>query len=294
MYLERDVELFISKVETGFSITNTIKLQPLSGISIDPSNTFSRLNPPAVYTNVNRNIRQTIEVAGEVSLKFSTYLNLETPSLSYLWEGLLGSTTSFPITEHSITDTAELPKFYVYLKYGNYFIKLTDSVVESCTISYEKNSILKISWSLLCNKIEETISGPTNFAYYQPVHKKLLVLKVEEQEIPTTNFTFSINNSLEPFKRKKVGEIGACNKILVNSTTTKFDFQAYFRNSYIASIFENYMSSSEEVNQQKNYKVYIEDQLFLNFSNVIVFIPSINIDYISTISVNGVCKNTAY
>ena len=294
MYLERDAELFISKVKTGFNASNTIKLNFLSGISISPSNTFSRTKVPAVYQNINRNVRQALELAGEVSLSFSTYLDLDTPSLSYLWEGLLGASTLFPLTEYSITDTVSLPKFYVYLKYGSYFMELSNTVVESCSITYTKNSIIKVSWKLLSNKIEETLNGPITFSYYQPTHKKLLVLKVENQEVPTTDFTFSITNTLEPIKRKKLGEVGSCAEILVSNTTTKFDFQAYLRNSYIKGIFESYTNSSENINEQKNYKVYIEDELFLNFNNVIVFIPSINIDYISTISISGVCKNIAY
>lgn len=181
LFFERELEVYVSSVDTGFTADNTVKLAILAGSSIDydikKENTYNykiESSPDRVGSKVNLGYTNPV-------FKFKTYAKpiLDGGNttavehlLLYSLTGTVGTETASTYTT-SFATTHKLPELYFYIKLDTIIYKISNAIVKSAAFKIDIKDLLTISWNTVGLNLEKVDSVPDTFSDYSNSTKYL-------------------------------------------------------------------------------------------------------------------------
>lgn len=154
--LERDVQLFVSSQNTGF--TDTRKILPLSGYTLNQDVNLTKVQRTGLSGTFSRGYRSVfVNNVIRASAGITHYLNpFATGDCSEkpLWTGLLGNDSGISTAGNTLTMTTEfsnlksLQEGTVWLKYPLNTFRMNNTVVEGVDIEFGTDSFPRASWTI--------------------------------------------------------------------------------------------------------------------------------------------------
>jgi len=154
--LKRDLELYVSTVDTGFTTSNTYKISVMDNFSW---NTLSRSSKSDIKRISDTPERLPFTVTDEISpttLKMTTYakpvMNGGNHSCveKLLFDSLCGAATTEGASEYSLgfASVNELIPLYIYISLDGNNYKLSGSVVKTADFKFSIDTLTSIDWNI--------------------------------------------------------------------------------------------------------------------------------------------------
>lgn len=220
----RDVEVYISTVDTGFTVDNTAKISILGGYNINTksNNSSSDINrisdtPARIGFNVTDEINP-------VTFNFSTYAkpfidgSSNINCVEKLLYDSLGGIASTPAPANYTVNFGKvntLIPIFIFIAYNDKYYKLSQAVVEQVKISFNIDKLTMIDWNIqaqtytIVNSLPDTYSD--NTSELPQIKNKLSIVQIDPEfitpslgwiDFPVTGGSLTIKNKVQFPQRK--------------------------------------------------------------------------------------------
>lgn len=253
LFFQRDVEAYISTVSTGHTTDNTVKINILSGSSIDYSTKIQDTYEYKISNSPNRLNEKVILGSTAPILRFITYpkpyKNTNVTSveklLLYSLTGSLGTETINDYTTQFIS-TNKLPELFIFIKFGSLIYKISNSVVKSAELKFDIGEILTISWELVGLSVQTVTTVPTIYTDYTAIgnyiKSNFTTIVTDVGTLPAISGTFKFINAVEIAERNTLN-IRAIQYLdhYVKQRDIELDFIGYLKTGVVdnKSLFDN-------------------------------------------------------
>ena len=262
LFFERDLELYISTVDSGFTTDNTVKLSALSGSSLSYKTKTQDIYNYKIDDSPDRLKEKILTGFSQPTFKFRTYAkpyndtNIKAVEklLLYSLTGNLGteSPSNYTIT---FTSSNKLPELYIYIKYDTLIYKLSNAVVRLAEYNIDIDKSLEISWDLVARGLENVSSTPNTYTdntdklgFVKNKFSKISLLLNSSSNtgiIPFISGNLKIINDVKIVDRNTLDQ--RANQLLnhyVMSRSIYLDFNTYLRtgNVSVAELFDTIQS----------------------------------------------------
>lgn len=268
IYFEREIEIYISTVDTGFTTDNTTKLPILAGASIDYSTITNNSYNYKISDSPERLNEKILSGITPPEISFSTYAKpfLDTPNITAVEKLLLNSllantgTESASDYETSFTSTNVLPELYIFISFNNLVYKISNVVVKSAIYNIEIDRPVFIEWKLVGLTIESTSSAPGTYTDYTTninfLKSKLSTVTMEigaiTSQLPIVSGKLRLLNSVQVVKRDTLDVRGVQNLgHYVKNRTVEFNLVSYLKTgttNNIKDLFDSINTSLDYTN----------------------------------------------
>jgi len=293
MFLQRDLILYVSTVDTGFTESNTYKLRTLEGIDFDTSVSVSETNTNVINYSLERTAKPYAEARGEATVSFSTYFKYIGQDYSdlLLWNSLTATDNVFPNISFDGANTYQLPQLYVWFEFDGAIYKLSDAVVQQANFKNNVSNIPTMAWTLVGLNLEKVTTVPDTFldfteARTYTVGKKSIVA-IDDIKFPVTSLEITYTNSLIVRNRPVLGELASPTDIYTNELDIKISLSVYLGNNYLKNLYDTRLSNDVELDATNAIKVELSDNFIFNFPEVKLFLPSLTSGDIMSLELTG-------
>lgn len=262
-FLERNAELYVSSVTSGWNSGNTDKIPLKAGFSYNAESVNSSVLRNSIKEN--RGLVGTTYSSKEsiISFNFSTYI---TPTDSgcaerTLWQALSQTVDRYSYLEVNLlnTNTASAKEFTIWVSYqnGNTY-RFDNCVITSVDIDGGINNLGSITWTGRARAI-------TNLGNVTPAHatqtlsnyvlNKLSTINItlpspyNSYTIPLIDSSVTISNDINFIYRTKIGDITRISGQEIVRRTVAGDFSGYLRANpkHSAELLDDLMQLSENL-----------------------------------------------
>lgn len=178
LFFEREIELYVSTVSTGFTTSNTVKLAVLSGTSIDYKEKRESKYDYKIQNTPERINEEIIVGYTNPRLSFSTYAKPyndttnDTCVEKLLLESLMGQVGTEAPSSYTINFASvnQLPEVYLWLKIGaNVVYYIANAVVKSAEYKLEIDKLVTIDWEVVGRNMQLISTVPDTFTDYSNI-----------------------------------------------------------------------------------------------------------------------------
>lgn len=246
--LERNAQLYVSNVTSGWSSANTDRILLKQGFSYEVDKVVASYIREGIQSDISRVPKHFSEKEPLVKFSFSTYINpIAGVSCSerYLWQGLSDTSGFTPGASYleidftnTNTATSKLLTIWVAFENGNVY-RLENCVIESATIDGDIKAIAAIEWSGTATSITNLglASGNTPAHTSQPFDNCVinkfstldLTFNSTPYTIPLIDVNIDIKNNINYVYRNKLGEIASIVGHYTSSREVMGDFSGYLK-----------------------------------------------------------------
>lgn len=192
LFFERDIELFVSTVSTGFTTDNTVKLAVLEGSSITYKHVIQENYNYKIEETPNRISDKIVTGFGSPEFSFETYCKPyndttnDTTVEKLLLYSLTGSLGTEDTNDYTLNFTAthSLPELFLFIKYDNLVYKISNAVVKEAKYKVNIDKILTISWKLIGLSLVSGATIPGTFTDYTNINN---FIKCKQSNVTITN-----------------------------------------------------------------------------------------------------------
>lgn len=293
---KRDLDLYISTVDTGFTADNTAKISILDNYSITTNSRSSSANPNRVSTTPERLPFIVTDEIATAKIKFTTYAKpvMNTTNHSCAEKLLFDSLGGIASTEGASNYTVNfasvntLIPLYLFISYNNKYYKFTEAVVSYANISFNIDNITSIEWELEAKSFGVVSSLPSTFTDHTSLdtylkNKLSIVTTIWDSttyNLPIISGNLKISNKII-FPQRKTLDITVSTPMthIVGPRSVQGKFNCYMHlgsgqsGDFYDTIYTDYLN----INDSMNISAYIggntEPYIYFNIPNSLIELP---------------------
>jgi len=277
-FFERNADLYVSDVLSGWNSGNTDKIPLKSGFSFNSEAVLSQVQRNTIKETDSRSLTKYSSKEGLVNFNFSTYINTSQPSTNvegvdrYLWKALGNYTpgVSFAEIDFTSTNTANAQEITIWVKFpGKTTYRFNQCVITSADVIGTINDLTHISWSGIARSVTnlgDVTINHSELAYDKYTFNKLstvsMVLNSITYDLPITNYSLNLKNDVFFVYRGKIGQIQTITGQYTGSREISGFVTAYLKTGTNKSmeLFEALRSVSNDLeNNSANFTIYSGD-----------------------------------
>lgn len=242
-FFERNAELYVSNVTSGWTSGNTDKIPIVSGFAFTTEDTLSTVSRNTVDDNQSRSVGKYSSKEPLVDFNFSTYINpVQTANIEstdrYLWQAL-GTYTpglSFAEIDFTSSNVRSAKELTLWIRFPETTYRLNNCVILSAEIIGNINELARIVWSGKARSIDNlgaVTVAHTELTYDTYIKNKLSTIDLTifgaAYTVPITNYSLNIRNDVFHVYRGKIGDIQRITGQYTGNRSISGNFSAYLK-----------------------------------------------------------------
>lgn len=212
--LKRDAKVFCSLVESGWTASDTTRLNILDDFSFTQTVSTDAAVRSPIGPSGDRGVLSYISITNPAEFSFTTYLSTFSGALTnkVLWKAFTNK-NDISIIDFTESNVGQLPLIHIWFEYKDKTYKLKDGVITAAKITMQIGGIPKILWTGQSKSLLE--STPPNIftnetlLIPETVGKLTTITAVRNSvsyDLALTNFNLDIDNGIEWISRTRLGK----------------------------------------------------------------------------------------
>ena len=304
--LKRNAKVFISLVESGWTVDDTVRLNVLDDFSYSQFASANSATRSTIGPTGDRGLTSFVQETSPAEFSFTTYFSLFAGTLSskLLWRALTNKTNVDASIDFMESNVAALPELFVYFEHGSTTYKISSSVITGASINMNLEGIPKITWSGT-GKALTSSSSPFSFLdEYGLIPESMgklttvsLVRDAVTYNLALTSFSLDMDNGVSWVPRTRLGVQTLPDKYETGVRTISGDMQFYLKTGVNVStdLMDNVLGDNLTGAEEKftNITVNLGQEIAIDMPRVLLENTNLRTDEALTLSVPFIANQTS-